>query len=130
MSFDPSNLEFGKATKMYPVIGDFKDEPAIPPGMMGSFGAAHPLWSGSSLDASGDVYGIVNVQRLTTLDPRHEEVRLFKITAHEQQEPGNPCLTGEALATVTQAKGEYSTYMHSFLLATKVCAMAGRVGRR
>ena len=52
----------------------FTDVPPLPRGMMGSFGSAHPLWTGSSLDSSGDAYGLLNVQRLLKADPRHEEV--------------------------------------------------------
>lgn len=89
-------------------------------GMMGSFGAAHPLWTGSSLDGSGDAYGLLNVQRLTTLDPRHEEVRLFKIDAADQAVPptstNNPWLTRRTIATLNMSKNEFAPYMHSFFL--------------
>lgn len=62
-------LIFEKANKAGP-MGGFHDNPALPLGMLGSFGAAHPLYTGSSLDASGSLYGILNVQRLTTADSR------------------------------------------------------------
>eukprot|EP00933_Yihiella_yeosuensis_P067233 TRINITY_DN7197_c0_g1_i1.p1 TRINITY_DN7197_c0_g1~~TRINITY_DN7197_c0_g1_i1.p1 ORF type:complete len:594 (+),score=85.17 TRINITY_DN7197_c0_g1_i1:48-1829(+) len=114
ISFNPQTLEFGKAG--YPVMEWFQDEPKLPPGMQGAFGSAHPLWSESSLDGSGDIYGLINVQRVTTLDERPEELRLFKITAEEQQSP-NPWRTRKAIAILKQPKGEFAPYMHSFILA-------------
>ena len=69
-------LTFDKANKPGPT-GGFHDHPPLPLGMMGAFGAAHPLYTGSSLDASGNLYGILNVQRLTTKDPRQEEIHSY-----------------------------------------------------
>jgi carotenoid cleavage dioxygenase-like enzyme len=119
ISFDSNTLEFGRAAKPFPGSGDFKDEPPLPAGMGGVFGSAHPLWTGSSLDGSGDAYGLLNVMRLTVMDPRVEEVRLFRITAEEQKQPGNPWLTRRAITVIKMPEGEYSPYMHSFVLASK-----------
>ena len=79
ISFDPNTLEFGKAASPMPPHNAFVDHPPLPVGMMGAFGSAHPLYTGSSLDSSGDLYGLLNVQRLTTVDKRPEQIRLFKI---------------------------------------------------
>ena len=121
IQFDQNTLEFGKHKSSMPGPADaFKDIPSIPLGMMGSFGSAHPLWTGSSLDSSGDAYGLLNVQRLSTIDHRQEEIRLFKISAKEQQgnssSKNNPWLTRRAIATIKMEKGQFAPYMHSFFL--------------
>lgn len=116
MSFDPETLEFGYASSPFPVIGNFSDEPPVPKGMSAMFGSAHPLYTGSSLDCSGDLYGLVNVQRYVAADPRREQVRLFHLSAEEQRQP-KAWFTRRAVTIVNQSKGEYSPYMHSFILA-------------
>lgn len=115
--FDPHTLEFDKAASPMPVIGDFVDEPRLPRGMGGMFGSAHPLFTGSSLEGSGDLYGLLNVQRMLTWDPRPEEVRLFRITEEDQRKAEKPWLTRKAITIINQTRGEYSPYMHSFILA-------------
>ena len=107
IEFSLETLEFGKHQSSMPgPLCAFKDEPAIPLGMMASFGSAHPLWSGSSLDASGDAYGLLNVQRLSTLDPRREQLRLFKISAADQAKSktsgNNPWLTRKTICSHAQ----------------------------
>ena len=121
IEFHTDTLEFDTIKSSMPgPFNSFIDEPSIPIGMMGSFGAAHPLWTGSSLDGSGDAYGLLNVQRLTTFDQRHEEVRLFKINASDQSVPptstNNPWLTRRTIATLNMSKDEFAPYMHSFFL--------------
>jgi carotenoid cleavage dioxygenase-like enzyme len=120
IQFDQDTLEFGKHKSSMPGPANaFKDIPSIPLGMMGSFGSAHPLWTGSSLDSSGDAYGLLNVQRLSTMDHRQEEIRLFKVSAREQQVNGskkNPWLTRRAIAKIKMEKGAFAPYMHSFFL--------------
>ena len=124
IEFSLDTLEFGKHQSSMPgPLCAFTDVPAIPTGMMASFGAAHPLWTGSSLDSSGDTYGLLNVQRLSTLDHRDEQLRLFKISAEAQRRPSsssptkNPWLTRKAIATLNMSRGEFAPYMHSFILA-------------
>ena len=120
IEFSQETLEFGKHKSPMPgPFCAFTDIPALPLGMMGSFGSAHPLWTGSSLDSSGDAYGLLNVQRLSTLDHRPEQIRLFKISAEEQKtkSTANPWLTRRAVATINMPKGEFAPYMHSFFLA-------------
>ncbi len=122
IEFSLETLEFGKHQSSMPgPLCAFKDEPAIPLGMMASFGSAHPLWTGSSLDSSGDAYGLLNVQRLSTLDPRKEQLRLFKISAADQDKKisggRNPWLTRKTIATLNMSEGIFSPYMHSFILA-------------
>ena len=122
IEFDPDTLEFGKHTSPMPPHSAFTDIPPLPTGMMGAFGSAHPLWTGSSLDSTGDTYGLLNVQRLTTLDRRHEQIRLFKIAAADQAgaraEP-SPWLTRRAITTINITEGEFAPYMHSFFLVSK-----------
>ena len=124
IEFDPATLAFGKAASPMPPHSAFTDIPPLPAGMMGAFGSAHPLWTGSSLDSSGDVYGLLNVQRLSTLDTRPEQIRLFRITTEEQRPTNassihptpNPWLTRRAVCTINLPKGEFAPYMHSFFL--------------
>lgn len=119
IEFNPHTLEFGKHKSPMPgPFCAFTDIPPLPLGMMGSFGSAHPLWTGSSLDSSGDTYGLLNVQRLTTSDHRPEQIRLFKITEEEQKKASgkNPWLTRRTIATLNMPKGEFAPYMHSFFL--------------
>jgi carotenoid cleavage dioxygenase-like enzyme len=129
IEYHPDTLEFDKIKSSMPgPFCDFKDIPSIPLGMMASFGAAHPLWTGSSLDGSGDAYGLLNVQRLSTVDPRPEQLRLFKIDAEAQitqpNSTNNPWLTRRTITTLNITKGPqnskgFAPYMHSFFLVTK-----------
>ena len=118
IQFSPDTLEFAPHASPMPPKSAFTDIPPLPHGMMGAFGSAHPLWTGSSLDSSGDCYGLLNVQRLITLDERPEEIRLFKISAAEQQSNSsvNPWLTRRTITTIQMDKGEFAPYMHSFFL--------------
>ena len=138
IQFSPSTLEFAPHSSPMPPKSAFTDILPIPEGMAGAFGSAHPLWTGSSLDSSGDCYGLLNVQRLVTLDHRQEQIRLFKISAAEQSTNSsvNPCkhlcpcicadggpitrpvagLTRRAITTINMPKGVFAPYMHSFLL--------------
>jgi hypothetical protein len=102
-----------------PIVGKFTDIPQIPLGMMASFGSAHPLWTGSSLDASGDAYGLLNVQRLSGVDPRREHIRLFKISAEDQKlsNPKNPWLTRRTIVELNMPSGTFAPYSKYTLIS-------------
>ena len=119
IQFNSSTLEFYKHMSSMPVVGKFTDIPKIPLGMMASFGSAHPLWTGSSLDASGDAYGLLNVQRLSGFDPRREQIRLFKISAEDQKlsNPKNPWLTRRTIVELNMPSGTFAPYSKYTLIS-------------
>jgi len=108
IKFDHNELTFSKAH----TAPSFKDKPGLPPAMVGAFGSAHPLYSGSSLDATGDLYGIINAQRLAPIDHRQEQLRLFKVVPNTT----NPWLTRYAVTDIKIPEGAFAPYMHSFAL--------------
>jgi carotenoid cleavage dioxygenase-like enzyme len=79
---DPASLHTTKELLFPPPHRDFHDSPPTPFGHFYAMGAAHALPAGPSsnaLDAQTDLLGLISGLRVTKLDKRPEEVRLFRV---------------------------------------------------